>query len=247
MNPAPTFDASTETVRAAAMVEARRRLKPRVFDTDWLVMSRLAREVERVARTVPSGARAIDFGCGSRPYASLFEDRGCTYLGADLDGGDIGISPDGRLEATDGSADWLLSFQVLEHVRDLDIYLAEARRVLDRHGLLLLSTHGTWLYHPHPADYRRWTRSGLREDLESRGFELLSCEPIVGPLAWTTLMRLTCFAAALRKIPVVGPFAAGCLAVVMNLRAAVEDKITPAWVTEDNACVYLTLSRRAEA
>jgi hypothetical protein len=30
---------------------------------------------------------------------------------------------------------------------------------------------------------------------------------------------------------------------VTNLRAWVEDAITPAWVSRDNACVYLTLSR----
>jgi hypothetical protein len=31
----------------------------------------------------------------------------------------------------------------------------------------------------------------------------------------------------------------------MNARAVMEERITPKWVTDDNACVYLTLSRRS--
>jgi hypothetical protein len=31
----------------------------------------------------------------------------------------------------------------------------------------------------------------------------------------------------------------------MNLRARIEEAITPAWVTKDNACVYLVMARPA--
>src|SRR5262249_23667852 len=112
-------------------------------------------------------------------------------------------------------------------------------------GVMLLSTHGTWLYHPHPEDHRRWTREGLIGDLAVGGFEVVDCIPVVGPLAWTTIVRLTCFAVALRRIPGIGNILAGTAAVVMNLKAAAEDWITPQWVTKDNACVYVTLSRRS--
>ena len=70
----------------------------------------------------------------------------------------------------DGCAKVIVSFQVLEHVWDLDWYFSEIRRLLAPGGTLLLSTHGTWLYHPHPTDFRRWTREGLRMELSSRGF-----------------------------------------------------------------------------
>ena len=50
-----------------------------------------------------------------------------------------------KVGAKDQSADLALSFQVLEHVRDLQTYFSEARRVLRQDGSLLLSTHGTWL------------------------------------------------------------------------------------------------------
>jgi SAM-dependent methyltransferase len=186
----------------------------------------------------------LDFGCGSRPYQSIFTSAGVRYLGADFDRhGDILISQKGHLNLPDASVDLVLSFQVLEHVRDLGTYFSEAKRVLRPDGWLMLSTHGTWFYHPHPEDHRRWTRPGLIGEMSHHGFDVVECVPIVGPLAWTTIIRLTCACYALRKIPFVGSAAAGLLAIAMNLRAWFEDAITPEWVKRDNACVYLTLAR----
>lgn len=221
-----------------------RRLKPRVVDSDWLVMRGMAREIRRLAAELGApGAVVIDYGCGNMPYRPLFEAAGCKYLGADFDGApDIAIAPDGRIDAADASADVVVSFQVLEHVRDLGRYFAEARRVLKPDGRLLLSTHGTWLYHPHPEDHRRWTRQGLVAEVEGFGFTVTTCEPVVGPLAWTTVLRLTGFSFVLKRIPVLGPLAAAALAAVMNARGFVEDALTPADITRDNACVYVTLS-----
>ena len=238
--------ASREPTEVAPSFEQRRRRKPRVWDTDWLVLRGMRTAIDRFAdRIAAPGKIALDFGCGSMPYAPLFTGRGVTYVGADLGGGhDVEIRPDGTLAAPDKSADLVLSFQVLEHVRDIDTYLREAGRALTDDGLMLLSTHGTWLYHPHPEDHRRWTREGLVAELKLRDFDVIDCVPVVGPLAWTTMVRLTCVAVALRRLPLAGRFLAAAVAVIMNLKASVEDWITPAWVTKDNACVYVTLSRR---
>jgi SAM-dependent methyltransferase len=224
-----------------------RRLRPRMIDSDWLVMRGMAREIRRLAAELGApGAVVIDYGCGNMPYRPLFEAAGCRYLGADFDGTpDMAISADGRIDAADASADLVVSFQVLEHVRDLGRYFAEARRVLKPGGRLLLSTHGTWLYHPHPEDHRRWTRQGLIADLESHGFSVTSCEAVIGPLAWTTVLRLTGFAFVLKRIPAVGSLTAAALAALMNARAFLEDALTPADITKDNACVYVTLSQVA--
>lgn len=234
---------------AVPTLEQQRRLQPRLWDTDWLVLRGMRRVIEEHARRIASpGKVALDFGCGAKPYAQLFTARGVTYLGADLGTShDVQIRADGSLSAPDRSADLVVSFQVLEHVRDLDMYLREAARVLRDDGLMLLSTHGTWLYHPHPEDHRRWTREGLIGELGQRGFEVVDCVAVVGPLAWTTMVRLTCIAVALRRLPLIGGGLAAAVAVVMNLKASVEDWITPAWVTRDNACVYVTLSRPAQA
>ncbi|MGH8220857.1 MAG: class I SAM-dependent methyltransferase [Steroidobacteraceae bacterium] len=213
-------------------------------DSDWLVLRAMRPAIETLAlRVAEPGKIAIDFGCGSQPYRPLFASHGLQYYGVDFEGGDIPILSNGRVDAPDSCADLVLSFQVLEHVRDVDRYLQEARRLLRRDGCLILSTHGNWLFHPHPEDHRRWTRQGLLAELRKNGFEIIECVPVLGPMAWTTLLRLTCGYQLLLKCPLLGRMLAKSLAVIMNLKGCVEDLITPEWVRGDNACVYVTLSR----
>ena len=221
-----------------------RRLKPRLIDADWLVMRDLARAIADASTKVSApGKVAVDFGCGTMPYRPIFSAAGCRYLGADLDGApDIAITAEGALDAADASADMLLSFQVLEHVRDLAPYFAEARRVLKADGRMILSTHGTWLYHPHPEDHRRWTREGLIHEIENFGFTVTECIAVVGPLAWTTVLRLTCWCYVLKRIPIIGGAVASLMAVVMNARALIEDAVTPVAIKRDNACVYVVIA-----
>ncbi len=230
---------------------AHRRVNPRIWDTDWLQLRPLARLLAEQAKAhVAPGALVVDFGCGDMPYAGLLRGLGFDYRPADIDDhaadhGKLAISPEGRVPLPDGCAGAVLSAQVLEHVADLNAYCAEIRRLLKPGGTLLLSTHGTWLYHPHPTDFRRWTRTGLILDLEARGLVVEEVLAIAGPLATTTMLRLTGFAFVLRRLPLLGPIIAGLLAVVMNLRGVLEDAITPAQMRMDNACVYLVRARVA--
>lgn len=239
--------ALSDTAVGTGHADANRRRRPRIIDADWLVLKGMAVAIgELAAKAAGPGKSVIDFGCGSRPYEPLFTEAGCTYQGADFDGpSELRIDPDGKLPAASGSADVVLSVQVLEHVRDLETYFGEARRVLKSDGRLLLSTHGTWLYHPHPEDHRRWTRQGLIGDIERHGFSVMECRAVVGPLAWTTIVRLTCWCFALKRVPLIGGLLAATMSLIMNLRAVLEEAITPAWVTDDNACVYVTLCRPA--
>lgn len=223
------------------------RAAPRIWDTDWLVLRPLARSLcEQASAHVRPGSLMVDLGCGDMPYAEMMRQMKIDYQGADIgDGAALRIDESGRVPLPDGSAEAVLSVQVLEHVRDLDAYCAEIRRLLRDDGVLLLSTHGTWLYHPHPEDHRRWTRTGLIADLSDRGLVVEDVQAIVGPLATTTLIRSTGFAFALRRLPVIGGFLASLLAALMNLRAKLEDRITPAEIRYDNACVFLVRARKA--
>jgi SAM-dependent methyltransferase len=188
----------------------------------------------------PAGARVVDLGCGEKPYAPIFEARGCCYVGCDIEGQpDIQINPDRAVPLCDGSADIVVSVQVIEHVWDLDWYLGECRRLLAPGRTLLLSTHGTWLYHPHPADYRRWTREGLVCELEQRGFRVRAVDACVGPLAWTTMLRLVGLRQVLTNIPMIGPALVALVAVVTNARILLEDAVTPSVIRDANAAVYV--------
>jgi len=223
-----------------------RRSKPRLWDTDWLILRALSKAVERaISDSIARSERLLDFGCGSMPYRSTVERLGAEYLGADFNGGMLQISPEGSLPVADKSVDAVLSVQVLEHVRDLDRYLGEASRVLKDDGVLLLSTHGTWLFHPHPEDHRRWTRTGLVVDVEARGFAVENIVGLVGPLATTTMIRLTGYAHFLRRVPILGRFVAGLFAATMNVRGLIEDCLTPSTLIQDNSCIYMIRCRKA--
>jgi hypothetical protein len=50
----------------------------------------------------------------------------------------------------------------------------------------------------------------------------------------------------LRSVPIVGSTVARLLTILANAQARLEDAITPAGVVRDNACVYVTISRRAQ-
>jgi SAM-dependent methyltransferase len=190
------------------------------------------------------GGRVVDLGCGDRPYELLIRGRGFEYIGCDLDDhGDVLIVPGAPVPLPTGSASGVLSCQVLEHVWDLDWYLGECHRLLEPGGWLLLSTHGTWPYHPHPSDYRRWTRDGLASELQTRGFRLATINGVIGPLAWTTQIRALGFRQVLMTISplrlLVPP-----IMMAMNLRMLLEDAMTPRSIVEVNACIYVTLCVR---
>jgi SAM-dependent methyltransferase len=213
-------------------------------------MRSLARAFRRlVTDYVPEGggARVVDFGCGTRPYEPLFERRKTQYIGVDIGPNpqaDLVMKPGERVPLEDGAADVVVSSQVLEHVVDVEGYLAECRRLLKPGGMLLLSTHGTWLYHPYPTDVRRWTCWGLRHDIGKIGFRIEAQHGCVGPLAYTTQVRLQMVRGALYQLgsitsPLIGLFSIGAQLMMM-----LEDSITPGSVREENSAIYAIGARR---
>jgi SAM-dependent methyltransferase len=126
----------------------------------------------------------LDYGCGSKPYEQLYKEVSSEYLGADLeenDQADIFIDQDtGKIDIEDNYADGIISTQVLEHVEDPPGYLKEAYRVCKSNGILIISTHGFFPYHPNPQDYWRWTGSGLKKILRESGWEVVQVNGIIG-------------------------------------------------------------------
>jgi len=128
----------------------------------------------------------VDFGCGNMPYRALFEPHVDHYMGVDLPGNEMAhaaVSGPNQIPLESAAADIVLSSQVLEHVADPIAYLEEAYRVLRPNGILILSTHGSWPYHPDPADYWRWTSAGLQKTLAAADFSVEYFGGVLGPAA----------------------------------------------------------------
>lgn len=164
------------------------RLRPSRTDPRRYGLLRLREAVEGVILRHLAGAAggrtAVDLGCGTMPYRELFLPHVARFVGADLPGNpaaDAAIDPEtGRSDLPAGCADVVLSTQVLEHAASPAAHLAEAARLLRPGGILVLSTHGIWPYHPDPCDFWRWTGDGLRRTLEEAGFEVAECAGILG-------------------------------------------------------------------
>ncbi len=96
-------------------------------------------------------ARVIDLGCGTGYGVELLAERAKTVIGLDQAAYALPYSIQKvnasfiaadvcKLPFADASFDLAVSFQVIEHIPTVDLYLMEARRVLAKEGLMILST-----------------------------------------------------------------------------------------------------------
>ena len=123
-------------------------------------------------------------GAALVPIVLCFEKYVSSYIGVDLPGqtaANAFVGTSGTTNLADSSADIVLSTQVLEHVDRPSTYLQECHRILKQSGLLVLSTHGYWMYHPDPCDFWRWTSSGLQRAIRECDFEIVEFLGLNGP------------------------------------------------------------------
>lgn len=236
-------------MRAIPGVEGGRRLRPRIWDYNYYGMALLGRAFrELIDRYLPTGggSTVVDLGCGTRPYEPLFAGR-ARYVGVDVGPNpkaDVLIEPGRPAPLPDASADMVLSTQVLEHVVDVDGYLSECQRLLKPGGALLLSTHGFWLYHPYPTDVRRWTCWGLRHEIEKHGLKVEWQRGCLGPLAYTTQLRLQLLRGVLYQAGRIAAPVIGLVSVLSQVLMMIEDRITPSQVRQENAAYYVLAAVR---
>jgi SAM-dependent methyltransferase len=153
--------------------------EPRKSYYNWSLRKPLARWLEEEGRAA-AGLRVLDVGCGEKPYLPYFAGAR-EYVGVDVDEGaqaDL-VGAAEQLPVADASFDLVLCLQVLEHVDDPARAVRELNRAVRPGGRVLLATHGVYPYHPGPADYWRWTHTGLARLLEDNG-EWSSVEVVPG-------------------------------------------------------------------
>jgi ubiquinone/menaquinone biosynthesis C-methylase UbiE len=170
---------------------------------------------------VQPGDRVLDLGCGAGRFVAALRDAGADPVGVELaeaalerarrnvPGADLRlVAPDGSLPLGHGEVDVVWCSEVLEHVPDTIALLTEVRRVLTRHGRLIVTVpdHGrvkrTLLalghydahYDPLGQHVRFYTRRSLTRALHATGFDDVALEPLGGP----PLLRRALVARAVR-------------------------------------------------
>ena len=150
-------------------------------------------------RSLPAVERALDLGCGDGRLSAELRAESLTAAdvsavalerargrlpAAEL----VKLEPDAPLPLPDASFDLALCAETIEHVRDVQLLLSEARRVLRPGGMLAVTTpaHGrlTGLaivaggferrFDPLSPHLRFLTRRSLRRLLDAMGFDVAS-------------------------------------------------------------------------
>ena len=165
----------------------RSRIRKEQFTPTWLgvllnpayiIRSGLYQSIKDLAPKVRGNI--LDFGCGSKPYESLFINA-TSYIGCDTHSSGhnhlnsrVDFYFDGRtLLFGEQQFDAVVSFEVFEHVFELPDVLQEINRVTKDNGLLLISVPFAWAEHEIPFDYARYTSFGITHLLEKNGYEVL--------------------------------------------------------------------------
>jgi len=191
-------DRLSTTERLSAEDYVRRRLNPNCFDHDYIHLKDLAFFLGGVAPDFFGDV--FDYGCGGAPYAPLFSH--CrSYVPADLEPGPKVkrvLRNDGTTTESDASYDFVVSTQVLEHVKNPPAYLRECHRILRPGGEMVLTTHGMATEHGCPNDFYRWTPRGLEELFKSGGFEVLKSGKLTTEIR-CSIQLLHLFANCLRR------------------------------------------------
>lgn len=128
--------------------------------------------------------RMIDFGCGRKPYKSLFSNVK-EYIGVDikvsghehLEGGrlQVDVFYDGKtIPFANEYFDSMLCSEVFEHIFNLDEILLEINRVLKKDALALITVPFVWDEHEAPYDFGRYTSFGIKYLLSKNGFEIVT-------------------------------------------------------------------------
>jgi ubiquinone/menaquinone biosynthesis C-methylase UbiE len=138
----------------------------------------MAKKIAEYANTL-KGDIMLDFGCGHKPYRSLFPQIK-QYIGVDFDNDghthdkeQIDVFYDGlSLPFPNQYFDCAICTEVLEHVPDIEVSLALLKRVLKTNASVIISLPFVWPEHEMPFDFRRFTTGGLVKELEKEGFEI---------------------------------------------------------------------------
>lgn len=135
---------------------------------------RLRQEMANFAKDVPKGALILDAGAGDSPYKDLFKHA--HYESADFQKINKPYAPSTyvcdlkKIPVENCRFDYIIFNQVMEHLPEPQLVLAELYRVLKVGGRIMYTGPLFFEEHEQPYDYYRYTQFGLRYLFNKTGF-----------------------------------------------------------------------------
>lgn len=192
-----------------------------------------------------------DLGCGEMPYKSWLLNYADHYTGVDWGStlhelkADILADLNEPLPIESEVADTVMSLSVMEHLREPQVFLDEAHRILKPGGSMVLQVPFMWWVHEAPYDFYRYTRYGLQYMFEKAGFTEITIHPQTGFWVMWTLKfnyqttRLVRGPWPIRKV----------MALLMRGIWAIDQRVAPwldkYWKGEGETAGYFVVARKA--
>lgn len=192
----------------------------------------------------------FDLGCGEMPYRDWLLHHADSYTGVDWSSSlhemkaDIVADMNEPLPIESEMADTVISLSVMEHLREPQIMLNEAYRILKPAGSIVLQVPFMWWVHEAPYDYFRYTRYGLQYMFEKAGFKEINVYPQTGFwVMWTLKFNYQ----STRLIR--GPWLARkTLSLLLRIIWAIDQRVAPwldrHWKCEAETAGYFVLARK---
>jgi SAM-dependent methyltransferase len=192
-------------------------------------ISRLAGKLE---------GKVLDFGCGKKPYRSLFTNA-AEYTGIDFEGEghshvneEIDVIYDGKsIPFVNDHFDAIFSSEVFEHVFNLGEIIPELKRVLKNNGYILITCPFAICEHEVPNDFARYTSFAMRHMLEKEGFEIIEYIKTGDAIKTIWQLRITYWQKSilskLKNIPLLRSVARKTIYTLLNIFALLGSSILP--------------------
>ena len=126
----------------------------------------------------------LDLGCGPRPYFSIYQPYFSKTIGADLADSpfpkkeiDIYCSAT-QVPLPDESVDVILCTEVLHDLQEPDLFFIEAKRLLKKGGVLVMTSPFVVPIVDGSFDHYRYTKQGLIYRIQKSGLEVKSIEEV---------------------------------------------------------------------
>lgn len=132
----------------------------------------LINDIKKFLQSFKNNSVIVDIGCGTKPYLE-FVDKSSQYIGVDIDSENENVdivSSVYDIDLPSDMADYVVSFQVMEHLEEPSLMLNEAYRILKPNGELYLTFPMSEELHEEPYDFFRYTEHGIRHLLKKAGF-----------------------------------------------------------------------------
>ena len=208
---------------------------PNVFYSGYILRKKLLLAINKYAGYMTG--IMMDFGCGSKPYKSLFKPE--KYIGVDFQGQghsheneQIDVFYDGKtLPFPDNYFDSVFSTEVFEHVFNLEEMMLEIKRVLKPGGKILVTCPFAIPEHEQPNDYARYSSFGIKHVFEKNDFKVLEYEKIGNHFETLIQLRISYYSLVLfpklDKLLFVKPVVERIVYPIYNIYAMIFSKIFP--------------------